>query len=234
MNLRRILVALSMAMLGICLAGCCNGRNCDDKEFEITWGKGNNCISLDVEILDDCENRFFRTTAELWLKISKSDEPDIYLLYPLNVNKDKRLAGGARWNLRTPYQYDKDKETTLTIELLDDNHLSAKEEKLLLDTVNNGGLLIYELGKLYACEKANIDKAIDDEDVKNILKELLTSATKLTLENMNQHTFESLGHIEYKMPLTGHIFISNPITIIHGENRARCNLKFHRIADKIK
>lgn len=230
----KIMLLAGFVILGIFTAGCvgsksqCGGVHCNNPECRIhyikTAGTGDQ-IAVQVEILNDLENGFWAwlwgTKAELYLKLSVSDLPGIYWLYPLNV--EHKAAGNRTMSYKTPFFISKNRQTKITVELLDNDKLSKEEAELLAEAAKVGGMLLCDGVNFYA-KKYTTQELISAQS-KEAVAELLKASSLIAVKNMRP--FDSMGSREYIPVNTGSLFVSNPLTIIDCTGRARCDLRFH-------
>ena len=226
-----------LILLMMLLVGCtslnnnsCGGINCNNPECSIhyikTAGTGDQ-IAIQVEILNDRENGLWAwlwgTKAELYLKLSVADLPGIYWLYPLNI--EHKAAGNRTISYKTPFFISKNRQTNITVELLDNDKLSEDEVNLLADAVKTGGMLLCDGVNFYA-RKYTKEELVSAQN-KKAITELLKTAAVVAVKEMRP--FDSMGHREYIPVNTGSLFVSNPMTIIDSNGRARCDVRFHLV-----
>ena len=179
-------------------------------------------IAVCVKILDDSE--FWPwTKAELYLKVHDKNNPENFLFRPLNVGG---LASGSRTHqFRTPFIYDPDHPTVLCFELLDDDSMSAEQEKLLVDATKKGCQIICTAAGIYAVTQGNEAAGkvlIASGEPVGDLAAMGVSALALNLKEIK---FDSMGSKEYTLFHKSDVLKSNPITIVDDDNTARCEIE---------
>ena len=206
-----------IGLLSLLLVGCsstakiCGGVHCDNPQCSIhyikTAGTGDQ-IAVQVEILDDRENGVWAwiwgTKAELYLKLSVSDLPGIYWLYPLNI--EHKAAGNRTISYKTPFFISKNRQTKILVELLDNDKLSKKEVALLADAAKLSGMLLCDGVNFYA--KKYTKQELISAQSKTAISELLKSSVVVAVKEMRP--FDSMGNREYIPVNTGSLFVSNP------------------------
>jgi len=236
-----VVILLAGLMTGCCtgvddksIPENCGGTRCDNSQCPIhfikTSGHGDK-IAVMIDVLDDTEGRWFFGTkiwapkAELWLKLSISHTPDIYWLYPLNINH--KASGNRNILLKTPFFVTRDRQGKIIAELLDEDELSKEEVKLLTDAAKVSGMLLCDGINIYARKKnfshSELISLQNKEAISNIMEQCATVMIK------NMKPFDSYGYREYIVLHTGSEFVSNPLTIVDENGRARCDLRFHLV-----
>ena len=233
----KMMLLIVSVILAFFMTGCavfnrdqCGGVHCSNSKCEVhyirTAGSGDQ-IAVQVEILNDLENGWWawlwRTKAELYLKLAVSDHPGIYWLYPLNV--EHKAAGNRTISLKTPFFISRNRQTNITVELLDNDKLSKEEVEVLADAAKIGGMILCDGVNFYA--KKYTKQELFSAQTKEAISELLKNASVIAVKEMRP--FDSLGSREYIPVNTGSLFVSNPLTIIDHTGRARCDLRFHLV-----
>ena len=228
--MKKLFLMFCGVVLTIVISGCVSEKTEDTNgpgPITFTDGVGNR-IALDVEILDEYETYHgvwkllpWRGKAELYLKIYDKKNPEISLLYPLNVETD--VSGTRKIPVITPFEYGN--PTVLVVELLDDDRLSEEEEELLVEAAKTGAMIICDATQAYKTDFKEADAIFRNKDR---IVSLATSGAKVLAKNLNQHKFDSLGIYEYTVANKGGIFLNNAVTILNNDNKskAHCNIQF--------
>ena len=228
--MKKLFLMLWGCVLAIVISGCVSGETDLNDPIILTDGVGNR-IAIDVDILDEYETYHWpwkilpwRGKAELYLKIYDKKNPEISLLYPLNV--EKKDSGTRKFSLITPFEYGK--PTVLVVELLDDDGLDKEDEKLLVEAAGTGALIVCDAAAAYKSDYKAAEAIFSNKD--GIAALAASGATVLT-KNLNRHVFDSVGMYEYAVTYKDGIFTGNAVTIRNNDNqtKAHCNLKFYAV-----
>ena len=228
--MKKFFLILGGLVFAISMSGCVSGKTDPNGQITLTDGVGKK-IAIDVEILDEYETYHgiwkilpWRGKAELYLKIYDKKNPEISLLFPLNV--ENNASGTRKISVVTPMEYGK--PTVLVVELLDDDSLNKDEEKLLIDAAKTGAVIVCDAVAAYKTDYKAAEAIFKDKDR---IENLTGSGAEILAQNLNQHKFDSLGIYEYTIATKGGIFLNNAVTILNNDNktRAHCNLKFYAV-----
>ena len=215
----------------------CGGTYCKNPDCSIhfirTAGTGEQ-IAVQISVLDDSEFTFLgipgrrlpnwlKTKAELWLKLSHTEVPGLYWLYPLNV--EHTASGTKTIALNTPYFISKHRTGKIIVELLDDDRLSNEEIRVLSEGTGVSCRILCD--GVNAWVKSYTKKELIKAQTKSSIESLVKDATKISIKNAK--AFKSLGYRDYVVVNTGSLFVSNPITICDSKGIARCDIRFHLI-----
>ena len=226
--MKTIFLMLWGFVLAIGMSGCKTGD--PHGSITLTDGVGKK-IAIDVEILDEYETYHgiwkilpWRGKAELYLKIYDKKNPEVSLLYPLNV--ENNTSGTRKISLVTPMEYGK--PTVLVVELLDDDSLGKEEEKLLVDAAKTGAIIVCDAVAAYKTDYKAAEAIFRNKDR---IASLAGSGAKVLVKKLNQHKFDSLGVYEYSITTKGGIFCNNAVTILNNDHKthAHCNIKFYAV-----
>ena len=231
--MKKFLLMLWGVVFAIVISGCASGATDHTGSGPITFTDGvGNRIALEVEILDERETYHsplkylwpFRGKAELYLKIYDKKNPEISLLYPLNV--ERKDSGSRKIPVITPFEYGT--PTVLVVELLDDDYLDDEEVELLVEAARTGAMIVCDAAQAYKVSYKEADAIFRNKDR---IVSLATSGAKVLAKNLNQHRFDSLGFYEYTVANKGGIFLNNAVTILNNDNKskAHCNIKFYAV-----
>ena len=181
-------------------------------------------IALEVEILDEYETYHgvwkllpWRGKAELYLKIYDKMNPEISLLYPLNV--ERKDSGSRKISVITPFEYGT--TTVLVVELLDDDYLDDEEVELLVEAARTGAMIVCDASQAYKISKKEADAIFRNKDR---TVSLATSEAKVLAKKLNQHRFDTLDIYEYTFNKGG-IFLKEDFTSLNNDNK-HCDIKF--------
>ena len=230
--MRKFFLMLWGVVFAIVISGCASGTTDPTGPGPITFTDGvGNRIALEVEILDEHETYHglwkllpWRGKAELYLKIYDKKNPEISLLYPLNVERND--SGSRKIPVITPFQYGT--PTVLVVELLDDDYLDDEEVELLVEAARTGAMIVCDASQAYRTSFKEADAIFRNKDR---IVSLATSGAEVLAKNLNKHRFDSLGVYEYTVANKGGIFLNNAVTILNNDNKtkAHCNIKFYSV-----
>ena len=230
--MQKLFLMLWGVVFAIVISGCASGTTDPTSPGSITFTDGvGNRIALEVEILDERETYHgvwkalpWRGKAELYLKIYDMKNPEISLLYPLNV--ERKDSGSRKIPVITPFEYGT--PTVLVVELLDDDHLDDEEVELLVEAARTGAMIVCDASQAYKISKTEAEAIFRNKDR---IASLATSGAKVLAKNLNKHRFDSLGIYEYTVANKGGIFLNNAVTILNNDNKskAHCNIKFYSV-----
>lgn len=228
--MKRVFSTLWGVVLAIVISGCVSEKTDPLGPITLTDGVGDK-IAIDVEILEVHETYRgvwkmlpWRGKAELYLKIYDKKNPEISLLYPLNVERED--SGTRKFSLITPFEYGA--PTVLVVELLDDDGLDKEEEKLLVEAARTGALIVCDAAAAYKSDYKAAEAIFRNKDG---IASLAAGGAEVLAQNLNQHKFDSVGIYEYTVTGKGGIFLNNAVTILNNDDKtkAHCNLKFYAV-----
>lgn len=219
--MKKLFMMLCGVVFAIVISGCASGATEPDPFILIE--EGGDRIALEVEILNKRENNhavwkpLWRDKAVLYLKIYDKKNPEISLLYPLNV--ERKDSGNRKLSVITPFEYGT--PTVLVVELLVD-YLDDEEEELLVEAARTGAMIVCDASQAYKISKTEADAIFRNKDR---IASLATSGAKVLAKNLNQHRSDTLDIYEYTFNKGG-IFLSKAFTILNNDNK-HCDLKFY-------
>lgn len=125
----------------------------------VLWASRHRPVAhLEYSVMSDSEAPW--STAELYLVVSCSDNPDLKLVHPINIGSPPRLSGFIHTGFR-PSTGD-----SIIVEIYDDDGLSDAQEALLNEAVSMGARILMNGGKVYI--EANTGLTIPDEALKPV------------------------------------------------------------------
>lgn len=219
--MKKLFMMLWGGVFAIVISGCASGIT---EPEPIIFREIDDRIALEVEILDKRETyhavwkAFRRGKAVMYLKIYDKKNPEISMLYPLNV--ERKDSGSGKNSVITPFEYGT--PTVLVVELLDDNCLDDEEVELLVEAARAGAMIVCDASQAYKISKIEADAIFRN---KGRIVSLATSGAKVLAKDLNQHKFDTLDIYEYTFD-KGRIFLSKAFTILNNDNK-HCDIKFY-------
>lgn len=180
-----------------------------------------------VEILDHSEDGLLGAIgvddAELMLRITPTQNPNISTVFPLNVGTKKGLQAHM---LKTPYTFKGSSTDSLMIELLDDDTLSEETYNKLIKASADGAYLLHVGAELFAISHF---KRIP-VDGRKTFKSIGKSTGKALLKDFTLNRRKSYGHLTYhingKQEPTA-LRDAREVVLLDKKNKPRLKLKIY-------
>lgn len=168
--------------------------------------------AVQVDILDASEH--WLLTAELYLTVQSSRFPsETWVVLPLNIGD---FQGCRSRFVQLPFEVREG--DTLLLNLLDDDRLTADQEKLILKSCAATGYCLLVAGKLHAATTGLFAQGV--ELAADVLGEVV-------LDDVKSHGFKNLGKAEFHVPpsLPAQAGEANVLTILDESRYARVLVK---------
>ncbi|MCC7420489.1 MAG: hypothetical protein IT428_09420 [Planctomycetaceae bacterium] len=168
--------------------------------------------AVQVDILDASEH--WLLTAELYLTVQSSRFPsETWVVLPLNIGD---FQGCRSRFVQLPFEVREG--DTLLLNLLDDDRLTAEQEKLVLQSCATTGYCLLIAGKLHAATTGLFAQGV--ELAADVLGNVI-------LDDVKSHGFKNLGKAEFHVPpaLPARAGEANVLTILDESRYARVLVK---------
>jgi len=190
--------------------------------YAASGGSAGRKALIEVEVLDDDEWGWFRGRADLYLKVYSTVNPSVSILLPVNTGD---FGGKRQITYETPFIHDGTKDETLNIELLDDDSLSADQEKLLVKAAERGCYLLYSGARIYA-----VEHGVSLPEIGAVISQGVGgSLAKLLIDEYGKHSYKSYGHVSYNISEIEDSARrdTNPVTVVDKHGSARVHIRVY-------
>jgi hypothetical protein len=189
----------------------------------VSFGEGR-WPAIQIDILDAAESWF--GDAELYLSVQSSRFPnETRVLLPVNVGK---FSGCRSRFVELPFEIEPG--DVLIFDLLDDDELSAEEEKLVLEASRHLAFCIWKASEVYAgsdswlAPLALIKNASEDK-----VSQVSAFLGKALLNSLKLNQFDNYGTAKYIVPkgMPDQPNAANALTILDDSKYARVELRIY-------
>ncbi len=144
--------------------------------------------------------------AELYLAVQHSAYPGIKVMWPVNVGPNS-IPSGYRAIPFTAEKGDK-----LKFSLLEDDDLTSKEEKVILDAASAAGSIIVELSNTYYVMQTGKELP---RGINTTAENLMQSGAREVIRTAHEHPWDDYGSNDYIVPeiIPDSPTTANPVTI---------------------
>lgn len=171
--------------------------------------------AIQVDVLDASEGVLF--TAELYLAVQSSRFPaDTWVILPVNRGD---FAGCRSRFIQLPFEVQE--RDVLVFNLLDDDELTADEERMMLDACRTCGYCVAASGAVYSPSIAAL--------IEPVLSEASEILGQVIVNDVQLHKFDNFGVAEFIVPkeLPMHPQEANRLSITNTNNYVRMVLKLY-------